>query len=269
MSSTPSVAFCFSGQLRDLNQTIAQWRDLQEKYEAKVFGSFWEPSTRSEEAQAELFQSLSPSIVEFEPFSKFKPFIDSFYAEMSVPTTERINFGLAPGEGSDWIYGGSILSMWYRVWRAHLISQNSNSDLWVRLRTDTRLENLNLESNFSLNLPWGWRMNSHWSDCGGPIDMLAWGGSEVMTFYSSTFLYLGRLLSQGHYFFPAEHVLRAHLAARDVPLKFWPVEIFLARDPENSFNQAWGQSVLCDNSLEWSACHLDSNFSFFKRILNG
>jgi len=185
MSSTPSVAFCFSGQLRDLDQTIAQWRDLQEKYEAQVFGSFWAPSTRSEEAQAELFQSLSPVIVEFEPFSKFKPFIDSFYAEMSVPTTERVNFGLAPG-ASDWICSGSILSMWYRVWRAHMIAQNSNSDLWVRFRTDTRLENLNLASNSSLNLPWGWRMNLSWSDCGGPIDMLALGrirGDDLLQFY--------------------------------------------------------------------------------------
>jgi hypothetical protein len=262
------VAFCFSGQLRDLDKTISQWRDLQERHAAMVYGSFWEPTTREEENHAKLFDSLSPAEVEYEPFSKFKPFIRSFYSEMLVPTTERVNWRLSPGVGSDWIYEGSILSMWYRIWKAQMIAQDSNANLWMRLRTDTTLKNFELEQNSNLNLPWGWRMNTHWSDCGGPIDMLAWGGKEVMTFYSSTFLYLSRLLSQGHYFFPAEHVLKAHLSARNVPLKFWPMEIHLTRSPDSSFNQSGGQPVLCNNSSEWRECQLDPNFSFFVPSLN-
>ena len=67
-----------------------------------------------------------------------------------------------------------------------------NYDIVIRARTDIYFDEIEIEKNDYLNIPWGWRCNTYWDGCGGPIDMFAYSKPEIMDFYSSVFLYLTR-----------------------------------------------------------------------------
>lgn len=263
------VAICFSGQIRELDKSLSYWKDIIQKYNMDVYGSFWE----TDEDSKNLFNQLNPKNVEYEDFNLFQPTIDIFNQEVSVPVcvepTENRNshhvvgFGLHPND-LNIVIKNNILSMWYKVWRSNMISKKENYDIVIRARTDIYFDEIEIEKNDYLNIPWGWRCNTYWEGCGGPIDMFAYSKPEIMDFYSSLFLYLSRFLKDDQYFFPAENVLKAHLSQIDIPIRKLPIRLFLYRD-DSCFNQAWGiTDYEYKNSKDWSN-KPDSNFTFYKK----
>jgi hypothetical protein len=264
------IAICFSGQIRDLDKSLSYWKDIIEKYNMDVYGSFWETDDESKNN----FNQLSPKNVEYEDFNLFQSTIEVFNKELSVPIVEPptdfedenyhvVNFGLHPNDLT-YFKKNNILSMWYKVWRANMLSKKESYDIVIRARTDIFFDELEIEKNEYLNIPWGWRMNTYWENCGGPIDMFAYSSPEIMDFYSSVFLYLTRLLKEDQYFFPAENLLKSHLAQRETLIRVLPIRLFLYRD-DNCFNQAWGISNYdYINSKNWITT-TDVNFSFYKK----
>jgi hypothetical protein len=263
------VAICFSGQIRELDKSLEYRKNIIQKYDMDVYGSFWE----TDEDSKTLFNQLNPKNVEYEDFNLFQPTIDVFNQEVSVPVHSEptedknshhiVNSSLNPNH-IDYIMKNNILSMWYKVWRANLISKKENYDIVIRTRTDIYFDEIEIEKNDYLNIPWGWRYNTCWEGCGGPIDMFAYGKPEIMDFYSSLFLYLSRFLKEGQYFFPAENVLSSHLCQKDITIRTLPIRLFLYRD-DSCFNQAWGITDYdYKNSKDWSN-KPDSNFTFYKK----
>ena len=263
------IAICFSGQIRELDKSLEYWKNIIQKYNIDVYGSFWE----TDEDSKSFFNQLNPKNVEYEDFNSFQPTIDIFNQEVSVPVCSEpiedknshrvINFGLHPND-IDYIMKNNILSMWYKVWRANILSKKENYDIVIRARTDIYFDEIEIEKNDYLNIPWGWRCNTYWDGCGGPIDMFAYSKPEIMDFYSSVFLYLTRFLKEDQYFFPAENVLKAHLSQIDISIRKLPIRLFLYRD-DSCFNQAWGiTDYEYKNSKDWNN-KPDSNFTFYKK----
>ena len=263
------IAICFSGQIRELDKSLEYWKNIIQKYNIDVYGSFWE----TDEDSKSFFNQLNPKNVEYEDFNSFQPTIDIFNQEVSVPVCGEpiedknshrvINFGLHPND-IDYIMKNNILSMWYKVWRANILSKKENYDIVIRARTDIYFDEIEIEKNDYLNIPWGWRCNTYWDGCGGPIDMFAYSKPEIMDFYSSVFLYLTRFLKEDQYFFPAENVLKAHLSQIDISIRKLPIRLFLYRD-DSCFNQAWGiTDYEYKNSKDWNN-KPDSNFTFYKK----
>ena len=174
-----------------------------------------------------------------------------------------VNWGLNPND-IDYVMKNNILSMWYKVWRANMISKQENYDVVIRTRTDLYFDELEIEKNDYLNIPWGWRQNSYWENCGGLIDMFAYGKPEIMDFYSSLFLYLTRYLKEGQYYFPSENLFKSHLCQKEISIRLLPIRLFFRRD-DSCFNQAWGiTEYYYRNSKDWST-ETDLNFTFYKK----
>jgi hypothetical protein len=267
------IAFCFSGQIRELDKSTDYWKKMIDKYQADVYASFWK---EDDESVQKFIDNFSPKKIEFDDFNLFKKTIDQFTKEISVPTyppqsdsrswVRSVNYGVA-NETPDYVKSGNYLSMWYKVWRSNLLSSSENYDIVVRARTDVFLDdNFEITKNEYLNIPVGFIGNGSWKNCWGYVDMFAYGSQEVMDYYSSLYLYLSRYLKDGDYFFPNENLLKVHLAQRDINIRLFINGIFRFRDPEYCFNDAYSgfeesfRSSL-DDSLE-----KDSLFTFFKKL---
>jgi hypothetical protein len=254
------IAICFSGEMRDMEKCVSYWKPIIERYGMDVYGSFWDsPSLH-------LFSELNPKRVEIEPLSSFLPYMDLFREEIRVPVYPEVNFGLTLDDASH-TYACRWLSMWYRVWRAHMLTVGEEYDIIIRTRTDCYFDRLfgeiGLEKREGLCLPWGWVHNSAWQNCGGPVDMFAYGGRREMDIYSSLFLYLSRYL-QSHYLFPAENLLKVHLAHFPLTLHYIPTHINLFRRSEDTFNWAYGVMDWAEGKSDF-ALDIDPTFSFFRK----
>lgn len=258
----PKIAICFSGQLRELDKSFQYWKNLIDEYEMDVYGSFWD----TEETVKSLFEGLNPVSVEYEDYDSFRSTIDIFNCELIVPTYPVVNFGVT-NECADHIMKNNTLSMWYKVWRSNLISKKKDYDIIIRSRTDIYFDELIIKENDKLNIPWGWIMNDSWSDCSGPIDMFAFGNSKIMDYYSCLWIYLTRYLKEGHYFFPAEHMLKAHLSQNNIKVEIIPTRLFLFRDGL-CFNHAWGITEPQTIETNQWVSNLDPIFSFYKKLQN-
>jgi hypothetical protein len=267
------IAFCFSGEPRELEKSSNYWENIIDHYKADVYGSFWETNEKYSNSFVDIF---SPKLVEFENFDAFKKTIDVFIAELSVPTytTEddnrewirRVNWGIA-NEAPDYVRSANYLSMWYKIWRSNLLCSSQDYDVVVRARTDVFFgESLEIIKNDSLNIPVGIIGNSSWENCWGYVDMFAYGNQNIMNYYSSLYLYLTRYIKEGEYFFPPENLLRVHLSQRNIDIRLFLNGLFRFRDPEYCFNNAYSGFGECTkNSLD-DILKPDPTFTFFKKI---
>jgi hypothetical protein len=255
------VAICFSGELRDMEKSVSYWKPIIDKYSMDVYGSFWSSS----EKNIGLFENLCPVKMEIENPEAFLPYLDLLREELRVPTAPEINYGVHI-ETAEVNRSATWASMWYKVWRSQMLTVGRDYDVIIRARTDCyfdRLfEEIELEVKEGLCIPWGWIYNSAWKNCGGPVDMFAYGGRKEMDIYSSLFLYLSRYLSLGSYSFPAENLLKVHLSSFPLLIHYIPTKINLFRRSENSFNWA-------DGVTEWTArksdfpSEIDDFYSFY------
>lgn len=220
------VAFCFSGQIRHLDECISYWKPIILSYNADVFGSFWETDDQTKDKfEAE----FTPKIVQYENFDLFKKTtLDIFIQELNPPVFIG-PLGLS-AETGDYVKQGNILSMFYQIWKSNLLASSEHYDVVVRLRTDIFLSHFSIEKNQFLNLPHGSIGVWSWENCYGPVDLIAFGSQEIMNFYSCLFLYLTRFLKEGEFFFPPENLLRVHLAQKDTQIRTWIGFVYFFRN---------------------------------------
>lgn len=231
------VAICFSGHIRDLYENKEFWKGVISKYNADVFGSFWDDENEELGDTVDTFKKIyNPHRVEVESHSMFKETTTDFASLYIQPPTDLIgylqeaakNFGQLP--------------MYYRIWRCNLLTKMNGVkyDVVVRARTDTKFDhNFTIELNDMLNIPMGVG-GAVYPDSTGINDCLAYGSSKLMDYYSFTFLQLLQYLDNGHYLIPAEHVLRVHMSKIRINIRFFMSYMTLTRRwrgaPNENFN---------------------------------
>ena len=209
------VAFCFSGQIRNIDECINYWKPIIDSYNADVYGSFWETD---EEIKDKFISTFNPKKIEFEDYNLFeKTTVDIFKEEINPPVwVGPIGLSVEAGES---VKKSNILPMFYKIWRSNLLANKEEYDVVVRLRTDVFLSDFKIELNDYLNIPHGSIGVWNWDNCFGPIDIIAYGNQELMNYYSITYLYLTRFLKDGEYFSPSENLLRVHLSQKDITIR--------------------------------------------------
>ena len=220
------VAFCFSGQIRNIDECINYWKPIIDSYNADVYGSFWETD---EEIKDKFISTFNPKKIEFEDYNLFeKTTVDIFKEEINPPVWVG-PIGLSVETGK-YVEKGTLLSMFYKIWRSNLLANKEEYDVVVRLRTDVFLSDFKIELNDYLNIPHGEIGVWNWENCFGPVDIISYGNQKIMNYYSTAYLYLTRFLKDGEYFFPAENLLRVHLSQKDITIRNFVSYVYFFRN---------------------------------------
>jgi len=220
------IAFCFSGQIRNIDDCINYWKPIIDSYNADVLASFWDTD---EETKNKFITTFNPKKIEFEDYNLFeKTTVDIFKEEINPPVwVGPIGLSVETGE---YVKSGLMLPMFYKIWRSNLLSNQEEYDVVVRLRTDIFLSDFKIELNDYLNIPHGSIGVWNWEDCFGPVDIIAYGNQKLMNYYSTAYLYLTRFLKDGEYFFPAENLLRVHLSQKDITIRNFVSYVYFFRN---------------------------------------
>jgi len=245
------VALCFSGQLRDLHETKNFWTELIKKYDIDVYASFWDIENKElGDTIKEFEQIYNPKRLEIERYDIFKSTTQNIASSYIESPT-----GIAPQfQQSSKDFGQ--LSMYYKIWRANLLSKQLDIeyDVVIRARIDTVLdENFEIQKNNYLNLPIGIGNAVAFPNSDGFNDCFAYGTPKIMDYYSFVFLQAMEYLSKGHYLFPPEHVLLVHFSKVHIPVRFFKNYMMISRKwkgtPNEMYN-GWTQNL--DEFISWS-----------------
>jgi hypothetical protein len=231
------VALCFAGFMRELDQTKEFWLDLISKYNIDVYASFWDSG---EEDLKKFKQIYNPKKVEIESYSAFQNTtqkLASSYLELPAPP-----YALTP-ELCEIAIEFRPMPIWYKVWRANMLTGDEKYDIVIRARTDVTLDNLELIQNQMLNVPMGTTEVSFWPDSLGINDLFAFGSQDIMNYYSFTYLHLMNYLNEGHYMFPPEHLLAVHLSNTNIPIRYFPSYITMIRESIGKENLVYNRFI--------------------------
>lgn len=221
------VALCFSGNIRDLDETKTFWLDFIEKYDADVYASFWDVENFETNDTINNFEKIyTPKRLEIENYEVFKKTtqdIASYYINPPVEMGKFVDVVTRP-------FGH--LPMYYKVWRANLLTKQLGIeyDLVIRARTDIVLdEKFELKKNNYLNVPMGKVSNYVFTNNFGMNDCFAYAIPKIMDYYSFIYLKLMEYVNEGHYAFPPEHLLSVHFSKIKVTIREFPNYILITR----------------------------------------
>ena len=255
------VAFVFSGIIRELNKTTDIFQRKIEEFNADVYASFWDIENPEEGDTIKNFQNnFSPKYIDIESWDAWeKSTWNILKTEIDVP---QDLFEL----GRQTVTNGSPFAMWYKVWKANMLTKTNPEpyDIVVRLRTDLILSDwFTPKVNEFLNIPHGTVYIHNWLNCYGPHDFIAYGNPKVMDIYSSVFLYHTRYLKEGVYMYTSENTLRNHLGQFDVPIRYYGDRILL-RDGGNIGRDNPTEGDIIMSSIGYGKEKQDPNKTFYK-----
>mgnify|MGYP001117414495 CR=1 FL=1 len=227
ISKKPKVALCFSGQVRDLDHTKDFWNNLINQYDIDVYASFWD--TENIEA--------CDTIDNFKRIYNVKELEVEKYANFKKSTLDVITPQISPPNALyqdliDYAKEFHTLSMWYKIWKCNMLTKNLDVeyDIVIRARTDSYIEgNFELTCDNMFNVPVGRVYTDNFPKSDGINDIFSYGNPKVMDYVSSTFLYLMRYVSEGHYMIPPEHFLHVHLNEVDLNIRFFANKLIITR----------------------------------------
>ena len=188
------IALCFSGNIRDLNETKEFWTGLIEKYKMDVYASFWD--IENEELGDTLNNFLTiytPKKYEIENYKIFKETTQDLASLNIQPPTTLIPLL----QESSKAFGQ--LSMYYKVWKCNMLSKQLGIeyDLVIRARLDTIFDDkLDFIKNDMLNVPVGAMMVPTFLNSDGINDCFAYGPPKIMDYYSFIFLQMMEYLKE-------------------------------------------------------------------------
>jgi hypothetical protein len=237
----PKMALCFSGFIRDIEYTKEFWTSLIEKYDVDVYGSFWnDENEKNGDTIDNLKRIYNFKELEFEKYSNFKKSTLDVITPYLYPTELLLN------NLREYAKNFHTLSMWYKVWRANMLSKSLdiNYDVVIRARTDTHFQTeLDIIQNDLLNLPSGRVKADNFPNSDGISDVFAFGNSKLMDYYSSMYLNLMEYVNQGHYMIPPENLLRVHMSRVNVNIRFFVNKIVITRYSKETPNEIYDKRV--------------------------
>jgi hypothetical protein len=260
------IALCFSGQLRDLNETKEFWTGLIKKYDMDVYASFWDTEMPENGDTIKEFEKVyTPKRLEVENYQIFKSTTQDL-ASMHVEPPRTL---LPQLQQAAKAFGQ--LPMYYKVWRANMLSKQLGIeyDLVIRARIDTVLdEKFEIIQNDMLNVPMGWMACPVFRNSDGLNDCFAYGTPKIMDYYSFIFLQMMEYLNSGHYAFPPEHFLGVHFNKINLQIRYFPTYMIITRawkggphDHYNAFMQNPFETVLAST---YNQIDPDTQYTFKK-----
>jgi hypothetical protein len=231
------VALCFSGHMRDLNETKEFWLSLIKKYDIDVYASFWDiENPNLGDTIIEFKKVYTPKRLEVESYSAFKESTQDL-ASLHI---ESPNVIAQLFQETSKAFGQ--LSMYYKVYKANLLSKQLgiNYDLVIRARIDTLLdERFELIENKNLNVPMGVNNCPSFVNSEGINDCFAYGIPKIMDYYSFIFLQMMEYLKDGHYVFPPEHFLYVHFSKINVGIRYFPHYMMITRTSKRASHEMY------------------------------
>lgn len=236
------VALCFSGHLRDLEETKNFWTDLIKQYDIDVYASIWDVENIELGDTVNNFQKIyNLKKLEVENYDNFKSSTQSIASSyVQVPQCLATQF-----QQSTILFGQ--ISMWYKIWKTNLLSKElgTNYDIVIRARTDTVLDDkFKLEINNCLNIPIGVNMAPSLPNSEGINDCFAFGPPKIMDYYSFLFLQIMEYLKDGHYAFPPEHFLYVHMSRVHIELRFFSSYMMIMRSSKGIPNEMYNGYIV-------------------------
>ena len=234
----PKIALCFSGFIRDIDKTKDFWNSLIEKYDIDLYGSFWDDESGDDTIQ-NLKKIYNFKELEFEKYSNFKKSTLDVITPYITPPSNLLSSLV------DYSKKFHTLSMWYKIWKANMISKSLDIeyDIVIRGRTDTTMnQNLKIELNKYLNIPSGKVRTDNWPNSDGLCDIFAYGEPKLMDYYSSIYLNLLEYVNQGHYMIPPENLLRVHMSKVDIDIRFFVCNLEITRHSKGTPNETYDRS---------------------------
>ena len=255
------VAFVFSGIIKELNKTTEVFQRKIEEFNADVYASFWDIENPEEEDTIENFKNnFNPKQLEIESWDAWeKSTWDIIKTEIQTPVDLFHT-------GQEATSKGNHFAMWYKIWRANILTKLNPEqyDVVVRLRTDLILSDwFTPKINEFLNIPHGTVWIHNWLNCYGPHDFIAYARPDIMDKYSSIYTYITRYLKEGVYMYTPENVLRHHLGQFDIQVRYYGDRILL-RDGGNIGRDNPTEGDIYIPSIAYNKQEQDPNKTFYK-----
>jgi hypothetical protein len=258
----PKIALCFSGEIRDLDRTKEYWTELIKKYDIDVYGSFWDTYNTE----------LNDTIENFHKIYNVKKVEVENYNSFNQSTLSILRIGIDPPNSlfsylKDSCLNFGTMSMWYKIWRANLLTKtyDIDYDIVIRARTDTYFdENLDITINDMFNVPYGRvRLNNH-DKSEGISDLFAYGSPKLMDYYSTCYFFIMSYLTQGYNLIPHEHLLHTHLNKISVPIRFMGTNIIITRTSKGTADEVYCKDVdVCEEILQSDFMELEPQPDLF------
>lgn len=264
------IALCFSGHIRDLNETKNFWTELIKKYNIDVYASFWDEENKDRGDTLNQFLTIyTPKKYEIERYDVFKETtLDIASMMVEPPSFFNDNLKKAAKEFRQ-------ISMYYKIWKANMLSKHLGIkyDLVIRARTDIVLdENFEIKYNQMLNVPMGRIKAQVWPDSESITDIFAYGTPKIMDYYSFAFLQAMQYQQAGHYMIPAEHLIHVHFSKLHIQIRNFPNYLLITRAWKDSPHEFYNKYVSPpEESIVWSdekQLTINPNGSFVKDIKN-
>jgi hypothetical protein len=245
------IALCFSGHMRDLNETKNFWTELIKKYDIDVYASFWDIENDELDDTLNNFLTIyTPKKYEIESYKIFKQSTQDI-ASLNIESPHML-----ADRFKETSKAFGQLAMYYKVWKCNMLSKQLGIeyDLVIRARTDTALdENFTIVKNNMLNVPMGWMMVPVFPHSDGINDCFAYGTPKIMDYYSFIFLQMMEYLKDGHYLFPPEHFLSVHFSKVHIPIRQFENYMIITRVSKGTENEIYNLFVKNPYELiEWS-----------------
>lgn len=245
------VALCFSGHMRDLNETKNHWLELIKKYDIDVYASFWDIENEElGDTIAEFEKVYTPKRMEVESWDIFEQSTLSM-ARLHIKSPNSIQERF---QQTSEAFGQ--FSMYYKVWRANLLTKQLgiDYDIVIRARIDTILDDkFELQINDYLNVPMGAVQTNAYPNSEGINDCFAYANPKIMDYYSFILFQMMEYLSQGHYLFPPEHFLTVHFTKLHIKTRFFPTYMMLTRVSKGTQNEMYnGYMSNPIEAFDWS-----------------
>lgn len=235
--SNLKVAVCFSGHIRDLDTNSEFWKKLINETNADVYASFWDEENPEVGDTLDNFKkTYSYKNIEVESFSSFKKSTIDLLSPLITPPTS-----LKPYLQKSTKQLGT-LSMWYKIWKANMLSKSLDIDydIVIRARTDSHFpKNISIFDNQMLNVPIGMNKTHMWKDSEGFNDIFAFGPPKIMDYYSLCYLFMMEHIGKNHYMVPPEHFLHTHMNKVSIPVRFIPNHIVITRKSKGKEDEVY------------------------------
>jgi len=265
------IAFCFSGEIRDIEKSYPFFKTLINKFSPDIFLSTWDTENPQVGDTIHNFkEKYNPLICEVENWKAWK----SQYSSTIIPyyqTPKDPVLRLNPKEEKQ---AESIVrfAQWYKIQRANYLTKmvNNNYDIVVKLRTDLILkDDFFLFKNDSLNFSVGKMILPAWGNIEGPHDYVFYGKPQYMDYATNLFYFISHYHREGQCIHPPENLLRHHLSQQDISLRFYNFQVMLRGNnaiqtyPDQPFNFYTSHS-----SRNWKQPIPNSKLSFYKDEVN-